>query len=200
MRLLPALLALPVLVAPIALTGCGGTTVQRTDASTVRDLSGKWNDVDSQQVSSKMITDVLAKPWHREFRTAKNAKPVVKVGGIIVRSNGDVISTEIFTNDIIRSFINSGEVRAVRAVGNEWQTRNEIKNSDKYATPESRKKAFSELGADYLMTGVINVQDDQDGRSQVKFYSVDLTLEDLETGELVWMGNEKIKKFVERGR
>ena len=142
----------------------------------------------------------MTRSWHRDFRAAKGAKPVVKVGNIVVRSNGDVISTEIFTNDIIRSFINGGEVRAVRMTGNEGQTRAALKDMDQHATPESRKKAFAELGCDFLMTGVINVQDDQEDRKQVKFYSVDLTLEDVQTGELVWMGNEKIKKFVERAR
>jgi hypothetical protein len=182
-------------------TGCGGTEVNRVESREVKDLSGKWNDIDSQQVSDAMIADVLQRPWHTEHRTANGgAKPVVKVGNIVVRSNGDVISTEIFTNDVIRAFINSGQVRAVRAVGNEWQTRNEIKSQDKYATPESRKAAFAELGCDYLMTGVINVQDDQEGRQSVKFYSVDLTLEQVQTGELVWMGNKKIKKFIERAR
>ena len=37
--------------------GCGGTTVKRTAVEEEIDLSGLWNDVDSQQVSEEMIND-----------------------------------------------------------------------------------------------------------------------------------------------
>lgn len=184
--------------ASVALIGCGGgKTVTRVESEEVIDLSGDWNDTDSQLVAKKMISDVLTRPWHTNFRAGEGRKPVVKVGSVVVRSM-EVIDTDIFTNDVVREFINSGEVRAVRARGSEWQTREELKDQDKWASSSSRKEAFKELGCDYLMTGSIKIQDDRDGNKAVKFYSVDLQLEDVMTGELVWLGNEKIKKFVER--
>lgn len=185
----------------LPMTGCGGgTDVKRVDANEVHDKSGNWNDIDSQDVAKKMIADVMTRPWIGNFQKAESRNPVVKVGRVIVRSNGDIIDTDIFTNDIVREFINSGQVDAVRATGDEWQTREELKNQDKYASASSRKEAFQELGADYLMTGTIKVQNDQEGREMVKFYSVDLQLEDVMSGKLVWLGNHKLKKLVQRPR
>lgn len=197
-----ALLLLPLaLLGTAFLGGCGGgTQVERTDSDEVIDLSGNWNDTDSQQVAAAMIADVMNRPWHSNFRTQENRNPVVKVGDVYVRSNGDVIDTDIFTKDITREFVNSGLVDAVRARGEESQIRDERVDQDRNASNDTRKRNRQELGADYLMTGAIKVQDDREGRQAVKFYSVDLQLEDIESGRLVWVGNKKIKKKVTRAR
>lgn len=60
---------LAVLMAPLSIAmaialaaaGCS-TEVTRMDAGEVKDLSGAWNDTDSQQVSEEMIKDVLNRP------------------------------------------------------------------------------------------------------------------------------------------
>ena len=39
-----------------------------------------------------------------------------------------------------------------------------------------------------------------EGGKQVLFYQTDLVLTDIETNEKIWLGQEKIKKFVERKR
>src|SRR3989339_883343 len=90
-------------VAGIALmAGCASTPkVTRTDASQQIDLSGSWNDTDSQLVSKKMIGDILAHPWIAEFTTQKQTKPRVIVGTVINKSH-EHITTETFTKDLER--------------------------------------------------------------------------------------------------
>ena len=39
-----------------------------------------------------------------------------------------------------------------------------------------------------------------DGRERVVFYQVDASLIDLETNTKVWVGQHKIKKYIERAR
>jgi len=52
------------------------------------------------------------------------------------------------------------------------------------------------MGADYMLQGTINsIVDSYDNRSAVT-YQIDLELTDLETNEIVWMGDKKIKKFI----
>lgn len=179
------------------LAGCG-KTVERVDSNTVIDLSGNWNDVDSKQVAEAMIADSLKRPWADDFRAKKNKTPTVKVGRVVVRTDGDVINTEIFTNDLIREYINSGKVDVVASSADTEQTRAERADQDKNATEDTRKEAFQEQGADFLLTGTIGVQNDQEGGKSVKFYSVDLKLTDIQSQRQVWIGNKKIKKFVER--
>ena len=193
-----SLIALAALaVGTTGLTGCG-KTVERVDQNTVIDLSGNWNDVDSKLVAEEMIADSLKRPWADDFKAKKNKTPTIKVGRVIVRTDGDVINTEIFTNDLIREYINSGKVDVVASSADTEQTRAERAEQDKNASEKTRKESFQEVGADYLLTGVINVQDDQEGDEKIKFYSIDLKLVDIQTQELAWPGNEKIKKYVKR--
>ncbi len=197
-RLALSLLALAALTAPtIAVTGCG-KTVERVDQNTVVDLSGDWNDVDSKQTAEAMIADSLKRPWADDFRTKKTRNPTVKVGRVVVRTDGDVINTEIFTNDLVREFINSGKVDVVASTNDTDQTRAERADQDKNASEATRKESFQEQGSDFLLTGSIGVQNDQEGSEKVKFYSVDLKLTDVQSQRQVWIGNKKIKKIVKR--
>jgi PBP1b-binding outer membrane lipoprotein LpoB len=191
-----ALLLLP---ATLALTsGCGGTTVNRTESNAVRDLSGNWNATDSRVTAEALIADCTARPWADNFQKTHNRVPVVKVGRIRVVTNGDVVNTEIFTNDLIRALVNSGKAEAVASNSENDQAREERKQQDVQASEETRKESFQETGADFLIIGTINVQDDQaDGRMQ-KFYSTDLKMTDVKTQKQVWLGNHKIAKDVKR--
>jgi PBP1b-binding outer membrane lipoprotein LpoB len=193
------LLACLALVPALAVLPACGKTVKREDVNTVRDLSGNWNDTDSRLTAEALSVDALKHPWIDTY-TAKHVgkKPVVKVGKIVTRTNGDVINTEIFTNDLLRAFINSGKVEAVGGGNDAEQIRQERSEQDKNASEATRKESFQETGADFLLTGSINVADDQEGGDKVKFYSVDLKLVDITSAKQVWLGNHKIKKFVER--
>jgi len=182
----------------VAMVACGGQEVRRVESGEVIDLSGNWNDVDSREVAKVMINDSLSRPWIENHVTKFNRKPVVKVGPANVRGNGDIINTEYFTDQIIEEFVNSGRVRATRATGDEWKTLKELAHQDKHASDATRKKAFEETGADYLMTGLIVTQDDQHGRQRVRAYNVRLQLVDIQTGEIRWIKNHQLKKHIKR--
>lgn len=47
-----------------------------------------------------------------------------------------------------------------------------------------------------MMFGTLINTPDQEGKRKLNVYQVDLTLADMETNELVWSGNKKIKKFI----
>src|SRR5512138_2096718 len=70
------------LVGAVVLGGCS-TQVTRMDAGTVKDLSGEWNDTDSQQVSQEMITQMLDSPWAANHQKNHGGKlPAVIVGTV----------------------------------------------------------------------------------------------------------------------
>jgi len=194
------MLALAAIPLTFALTGCGGTKITRTDPSQQIDLSGNWNATDSQDVAKAMIADVMTRPWHSNFRTANGRNPRVQVHRVVVRGTGDVIDTQIFTNDIVREFINSALVDAFSSTDEREDTREVLKDQDVNASAETRKEAFQEIGSDFILRGTILVQDDQEGRTRQRFYSVDLNLTNIKTQQMVWMGNKKISKIVERSR
>ena len=70
----------------------------------------------------------------------------------------------------------------------------------------SRSSLGMELGANYIMQGELQaIQDEEETvrfglkrNEKIVFYQVDATIIDLETNVMVWAGQEKIKKYIER--
>ena len=175
--------------------GCGGTTVTRTAVEEEIDLSGLWNDVDSQQVSEEMITDSLSRYWIEDWRDRTGQKPTVIVGAVRNKSS-EHINTRTFTKDLERAFVNSGRVRVVADSGEREGLRTERLDQLRNATIETAKSMGKEIGADFMLIGGINTIIDAADNKQVRFYQVELELIALETNEKVWIGQKKLKKLV----
>lgn len=179
----------------ILLAGCAKKTVTRIDANQQVDLSGRWNDTDSRLTAEAMMKDVLSRPWLTNFTKAKGKQPVVIVG-IISNKTDEYIQPETFINDIQRELINSGMVRIVQNSVLREAMRKERGDQQQFSSPETAKKFGKELGADFMMFGTVINTPDQEGKRKINVYQMDLTLADMETNELVWSGNKKIKKFI----
>ncbi len=180
----------------LAVAGCS-TAVTRMDAGEVKDLSGAWNDTDSQQVSAEMIRDVLERPWLGEFSQAQKKQPAVIVGEVRNLSH-EHINVNTFVADMERALINSGKVQFVASSIERQGIRAERKEQDIHASEATRKAMGQEKGADFMLQGSINTIIDASGKTQLRFYQVDLTLISLVDNRKVWVGQKKIKKLVER--
>ena len=194
------LLSCLLLIGIIVFSGCGPTKqVTRIDSDTTVDLSGRWNDTDSRMVAAQMISDCLGHIWITNHAKTTQATPFVIVGNIRNRSN-EHIATQTFISDIERAFINSGKVRAVSSKSERSEIREERADQSENAAIETIKQMGREQGADYMMTGEINTIEDREGGKQIVFYQTDLTLTNIESNEKVWIGQEKIKKYIGRGK
>ncbi len=171
-------------------------TVTRVDESTVIDLSGRWNDTDSQQTADAMIAQSLNDAWLTNF-SQKNpgVKPVVIVG-FVTNNTDEHIVAETFIRDLERAFINSGQVRLVAGGAKRDEIRKERAQQQDYSTEASMKKWGMEVGADYMLQGDLSSIIDSFNKEKVIFYQVNLQLTDIETTEVVWIGDKKIKKYV----
>lgn len=174
---------------------CARKTVTRIDPNQQVDLSGRWNDTDSKLTAEAMMKDVLARPWLSNFNRAKGKQPVVIVG-IVSNKTDEYIQPETFINDMQRELINSGMVRVVQNSVLREAMRKERGDQQQFASQETAKKFGKELGADFMLFGTIISMPDQEGRRKLNVYQVDITLADMETNELVWSGNKKIKKYI----
>ena len=188
------------LISIIVVSGCTtAKQVTRIDPDTTIDLSGRWNDTDSRFVAEEMIGDCLTHPWINNHGIDTGSKPVVIVGGIRNKSM-EHIPVGTFIADIERAFINTGKVRPVSSASERGALREERTDQSEFAEMETIKKMGKELGADYMMTGEINTIEDREGGEQVVYYQTDLTLTNIETNEKIWIGQKKIKKFIERNK
>lgn len=184
------------MVLMLAFAGCS-TAVTRMDAGEVKDLSGAWNDTDSQQVSEEMIKDVLNRTWLGEFTSTQNRQQAVIVGEVTNLSH-EHINVNTFVADMERALINSDKVQFVASSTERQEIRGERKDQDLNASEATRKPMGQEKGADFMLKGTINTIIDASGKTQLRFYQVDLTLISLADNRKVWVGQKKIKKLVER--
>ena len=180
----------------VSVAGCS-TAVTRMDAAEVKDLSGAWNDTDSQQVSEEMIRDVMARAWLSEFSRTKKRQPAVIVGEVRNLSH-EHINVNTFVSDLERAMINSDKVQFVASSTEREEIRGERKDQDVNASEDTRKAMGQEKGADFMLKGTINTIIDASGSTQLRYYQVDLTLISLSDNRKVWVGQKKIKKLVER--
>jgi uncharacterized protein (TIGR02722 family) len=189
------IIATTAVIALASLLSACGPNVERIRPDETRDLSGMWNDTDSRLVSEEMINDCLSRPWLSNFQS-RNRKPPAVIVGTVRNLSHEHINVQTFTNDMERALINSGRVEFVASKTERGEIREERADQDIHASAESRKAMGQELGADFMLQGTINTIIDTDGKSQVRYYQVDLTLISLADNRKVWIGQKKIKKFI----
>jgi uncharacterized protein (TIGR02722 family) len=180
------------------LVGCAsGPTVRRMDANEVADVSGRWNDTDSRLVAEEMVADSLSRPWLAQAQQRRGGQPTVIVQAVR-NSSMEHINTETFVEDLQRALINSGRVQFVASSTERQEVRGERADQDRNATDATRKAHGQEVGADFALSGVINSIQDKDGGQTVVFYQINLKLVDLQSNQIVWNGQKKIKKAISR--
>lgn len=198
LKLRSTCMLLVVCVAVLLLSACG-TKVSRIDETEQIDLSGAWNDTDSRLVSEEMVADMLQRPWVGDHQTKTGQRPAVIVGEVRNLSH-EHININTFVADIERAMVNSGRIDFVASSLERQEIRSERKDQDLHAREDTRKAMGRELGADFMLKGQINTIIDHADKDQVRYYQVDLTLLNLADNRKVWLGQKKIKKFVERSK
>lgn len=176
------------------LSGCS-TSVERMAVEESVDLSGEWNDTDSRLVSEEMIRDVLSRPWINEFNMQKQKAPAVIVGEVKNLSH-EHINVKTFVGDMERELINSGKVEFVASKTERGEVREERRDQELHARGDTAKAMGQEIGADFMLKGTINTILDTEGKKQVRYYQIDLTLISMADNRKVWVGQKKIKKLV----
>ena len=177
------------------LMGSCSRKVTRVSPEKQIDLSGRWNDVDSRMVADEMTKQILGEKWLGQFTTANHKKPTV-ICGFIKNKSSEHIEAETFIKDIERAFINSGMVTLVQGGEKRQELRGERADQQENASQSSMKKFGLEMGADFILQGDINSIIDSYKRNKVVFYKINLELSNLQTNEVVWLGDKELKKTV----
>ena len=173
-----------------------GTKVERMDVDTTKDLSGNWNDTDSRMVAETMIQECLDGGWYaKAVKATKGEEPVIIVGTVNNQSM-EHINTGTFIEELQRALINSGKVSFVASSTERGDLRQERLDQDEYSSEATRKAFGKEVGADYMLSGVLSSITDKEGRKSVIFYQVNLKLINIETNQIIWNGQKQFKKYV----
>jgi uncharacterized protein (TIGR02722 family) len=181
-------------------TSCASTHVTRIEPTAVTDLSGRWNDTDSRLVANQLIEQTLAAGWTKRYTDTHGGEaPAILVGNFTNRTM-EHIAVGTFAKDIENALVNTGAARVVASGPERGEIRSERKDQQLNARADTRSKLGQEVGARYVLAGELQAIEDVEGRERVVFYQVDASLIDLETNAKVWVGQKKIKKYVERAR
>jgi len=179
----------------IALNACSPRKVTRVEPEKVIDLSGRWNETDARLCAESLISQAIGGDWLGNYSNQEKRKPVVVVG--LVRNNShEHIDTEIFIKDVEKAFLKSTLIRLVQAGEKRNELRGERADQQDFSSQESMKKFGKELGADFIMQGAVKSIVDGYGKEKTTFWQVDLELTNLETNEIVWIGDYKGKKYI----
>lgn len=183
------------IAAVIFLASCAQRQVTRIDPSEQIDISGSWNATDSRLTAQEMTTQILGEKWMMNHITSKAKKPVVIVG-LITNKSHEHIEAETFMNDLERAFIQTDKVGLVQSGKKREEMRAEKADQQSNASQSTMKKFGLEKGADYILQGSINSIVDAYKKKKTVTYQVNLELTNIETNEVVWIGDKKIAKYV----
>jgi len=181
-------------------SACGLKRVSRVDPNSVTDLSGNWNDTDSRLVANELIAQSLNAQWSRDWAATNGGNaPTVIVGDFRNRTM-EHIAVGTFVRDLERAYVQSGSVRVVASAMERDEVRAERVDQQTNASAETRARMAREQGARFMLQGDVQAIEDSEGREKIVFYQIDATLIDLESNTKVWVGQHKIKKYVQRRR
>lgn len=169
--------------------------VTRIDPASTPDINGSWNNTDSRLTSEEMIKQCLGEAWLTNYTDSKGKKPVVIVGMVTNKSH-EHIEAETFIKDLERTFINTTKVGLVQSGKKREELRAEKADQQSNASVSSMKKFGLENGADFILQGSINSIVDAYKRKKSVTYQINLELTNIETNEIVWVGEKKISKLV----
>lgn len=169
--------------------------VSRIDPSETPDISGKWNNTDSRLTAEEMITQSLGSAWLNDFVQAKGKKPVV-ICGMVSNKSHEHIEAETFVKDLERAFISTSKVGLVQGGKKREELRAEKADQQTNASVSTMKKFGLENGADFILQGSINSIVDAFKRKKTVTYQINLELTNIQTNEIVWIGDKKISKYV----
>jgi hypothetical protein len=199
-RRLGAVRVLAGLALLIAASACWTKRVTRIEPNAVTDLSGRWNDTDSRLVANQLVEQTLGAGWAKRYSDAHGGEaPTIMVGAFNNRTL-EHIAVGTFVKDIENALITTGSARVVASGTERGELRGERQDQQQNARADTRARQGQELGARYMLAGDLQAIEDVEGRERIMFYQVDASLIDLETNAKVWVGQHKIKKYVERAR
>ena len=176
------------------LVACVSTT-RTLDPDVARHYDASYDFSDKKQIVDTLTASLLSSP----NVPTENDKPVIVIYGVD-NETSEHISTGGITDDIRLALIRSGEYRFI----NRRQRDNLLAEADyQYAgfvPPEQRVAEGRQLGADYILSGTLRSIEKKQQRQwrlskrELIYYSMNLELTDLETGEIAWADNVEIAR------
>ena len=178
----------------LILCGCSATTRNINIADEVH-YDANYDFSDKKQIVDKLVNPLLLST----FLPSSAKKPILIIYPI-ANETSEHINTGGITDDIRMKLLKNGKFRFI----NERQRKNiqkEIQYQNKgYVSPSMQIQQGRQLGADYILSGTLrSIEKKQPkqwrlNRKEMIYYSLDLSMTDLRTAEIVYADQAEIAR------
>lgn len=180
------------------LSACASTT-RTVDPDTEQHYDASYDFSDKKQIVQVLTDSLLSSP----NVLTETSRPVVIIYGVD-NETSEHINTGGITDDIRLALIKSGEYRFL----NRKQRDTLLDEADyQYAgfvPPEQRVAEGRQLGADFILSGTLrSIKKKQPrqwriSKTELIYYSMNMELTDLQSGEITWADNVEIAREASR--
>lgn len=146
--------------------------------SPANDLSGRWNATDTRVVTADLADQILRHAWITGFARKQGRSPLLRLGKIVARCEGEVIDTQVLRDGLRHQMSASPAVRLL---------------------VDAAEPVAGGAVEDASLTGSIVLETSTEGASKIRFYTVTITGADG-TGVQVLSVQCKIRKEIETSR
>jgi len=179
----------------ILATGCAATTRSIDPNEQTIHYDANYDFSDKKEIVNKLTDSLL----NTTLLSREVSKPIIVTYGIS-NETSEHINTGGISDDIRLKLIQAGEYRFV----NRKQRDNALAEADfQYAgfvPPEQRITEGRQLGANYILAGTLRSIEKEQPRQwrlnerKLVYYSMNLELTNIETGEISWADNVEIAR------
>ena len=184
-----------IIATAVLTTGCAATTrTINPDEDTIH-YDANYDFSDKKEIVAALTDSLMNTP----NVSRENGKPIIVTYGI-ANETSEHINTGGISDDIRLSLIQAGEYRFV----NRKQRDNTLAEADfqhaGFVPPEQRITEGRQLGANYILAGTLRSIEKKQPRQwrlnkrKLVYYSLNLELTDIETGEISWADNVEIAR------
>jgi penicillin-binding protein activator len=187
-------LTIMIFSALLTMAGCASSTKSLNPEDDLH-YDASYDFSDKKQIVDRLVTPLLSATQFFPVQV----KPVLIVYPV-VNETSEHISTAGITDDIRMKLLNSGKIRFI----NEQQRANIQMETgyqnQGYVDPALRVEQGRQLGADYILSGTLrSIKKNQPKQWRLYkkeriYYSLDLALTDLKTGEIVYADQAELAR------
>jgi hypothetical protein len=145
-----------------------------TPAAAPKDLSGSWNARDTKEATAQLADRILKHAWIAGFAQQQGRRPLLRLGKIVARCEGEVIDTEVIRDGLRHQMSESPAVRLLA---------------------DAAGPVAGGAVEDASLTGSIVLEASVKGTSSIRLYTVTITGADG-TGVQVLSEQCKIRKEI----
>ncbi len=188
------LLAVITCAAILIMTGCAATTQNLNPEDEVH-YDAAYDFSDKKQIVDGLVNPLIAAPVF----PAGASKPILIVYPV-TNETSEHISTGGITDEIRMKLLQSGKFRFINERQRENIQEETAYQYEGYVDPAMRVERSRQLGADYILSGTLrSIKKEQAKQWRLYkkeriYYSLDLTMTDLKTGEIVYVDQAELAR------